>query len=99
MFSSSCCSLIFEQIIDVRCTSVSIKLVSRFVGPNESQRKYRPVKVGFLKTEVKNPSLRFSTKTSKNDDQHDESDELPILDVFNKVWSYINTCAAVTVGT
>ena len=66
MFSSSCCSSLFEQIINARCTSVSIKLVLRFVGPNESQRKYCPVKVGFLKTEVKKPSLLFSTKTSKN---------------------------------
>ena len=39
----------------------------RFVGPNESQRKYCPAKVGFLKIEVKNPSLLFSTKTSKNE--------------------------------
>ena len=51
IFSSSCCSLRFEQIINARCSSVSIKLVLRFVGPNESQRKYCPVKVGFLKTE------------------------------------------------
>ena len=42
MFSSSCCSLLFEQIINAQCTSVSIKLVLRFVGPNESQRKYCP---------------------------------------------------------
>ena len=66
MFSCSCCSLLFEQIINAQCTSVSIKLALRFVGPNESQRKYCPVKVGFLKTEVKKPSLLFSTKTSKN---------------------------------
>ena len=64
MFSSSCCSLLFEQIINDRCASVSIKLVLRFVGPNESQRNYSPVKVGFLKTKVKNPSSPFSTKTS-----------------------------------
>ena len=44
--------LLFEQIINARCTSVSIKLVLRFEGPNESQRKYCPVKVGFLKPEV-----------------------------------------------
>ena len=66
MFFSSCSSLLFEQIINARCTSVSITLVLRFIGPNEFQQKYCPVKVGFLKTEVKNPSLRFSTKTSKN---------------------------------
>ena len=66
MFSSSCCSLLFEQIINARWSSVSIKLVLRFVGPNQSQPKYCPVKVGFLKTEDKNPSLLFSIKTSKN---------------------------------
>ena len=57
MFSSSCCSLLFEQITNARCTSASIKLVLRIVGPNESQQKYCLVKVGFLKTEVTNPSL------------------------------------------
>ena len=37
-----------------------------FVGLNTSQRKYYPVKVVFVKAEVKNPSLLFFQKTSKN---------------------------------
>ena len=64
MFSSSCCSLLFEQIINAPHTSVLIKLVLRFIGPNESQQKHCLVKMGFLKTEVQNPRLLFSTKTS-----------------------------------
>ena len=65
-----CCSPPFEQIINTRCTSVSIKLVLRFVDPNEFQQKYCPVKVGFLKAEVKNPSLLSSPKHLKMGADH-----------------------------
>ena len=47
------------------CTRMEIRLVFRLVGPKEFQRRYWPVKVGFLHTEVTKSEFCLSIKTSK----------------------------------
>ena len=49
------------QIIRARCTKVDIRLILRLRGQKDSQRKYRPVKVGFRYTLVSKPISVFST--------------------------------------
>ena len=47
------------------CTRVEIRSVFRLVRLKELQRRYWPVKVGFLYTEVTESEFCLSTKTSK----------------------------------
>ena len=47
------------------CTRVEIRSVFRLVGLKVLQRRYWPVKVGFLYTEVTKSEFCLSTKTSE----------------------------------
>ena len=58
-------SLLFKQIMKALCTRVEIRLVFLLVELKEFQRRYWPVKVGFLYTEVTKSEFCLSTKTSK----------------------------------
>ena len=49
------------------CTRVEIRLVFRLVGLKEFQRRYWPVKVGFLYTEVKNQNFAFLPRRPKRE--------------------------------
>ena len=62
-------SLDFVHIISARCTKVDIRFVFCLVGLKDSQRKYCPVKVGFLYTLVSKPVAVRSTLTSRNGKQ------------------------------
>ena len=62
-------SLDFVHIISARSTKVDIRFTFCLMGLKDSQRKYCPVKVGFLYTLVSKPVAVRSTLTSRNGKQ------------------------------
>ena len=59
-------SLDSEHIINALCIKVLIKLSLRFFGQNESQRIYKPVKLGLRYTLVRKQEAALYTRTSRN---------------------------------